>query len=97
MDGRALVAVSSSRVASSTAFLSSLFDCILLLVKRSMLKMAAGSIDVDETRISEVVSAQVERMWKEITQDTLRVDTDSMGKAFANFFAGLQGVSVGTQ
>ena len=93
LDGRAFTSVASERAAGSCAFLSSLLECIVLLVKRSRAFSEESSDSVKRQGVETFVGQQFTRIWEELVKDRLRVQSNAAGKELARTFAVFESLS----
>lgn len=106
IDGSALSSL--DRAATSAAFLSSLLECLVFLIKRirtntrdtAVLLLGtqpegADFIDGD-SRVSMLVSELFRRVWEEIVSRRLRVEEAVAGKLLAQTFVSLEQIGSGT-
>jgi len=96
LDGKALSSL--DRVQSSAAFLSSLMESLVYLIRRAKAAKGLQQRDVErivvlnEEELRGIVSEQICRVWSEIVSKRLRVDDAEGGKILARTFASLNGV-----
>ncbi|THH03871.1 hypothetical protein EW145_g5943 [Phellinidium pouzarii] len=91
LDGRALSSL--ERTANSAAFMSSLHECLILLIKRSRGSLKDASEDeVNEKKamMNLFINGQMSRNWEELVSERLRADTDTAGKVLAQTLASLE-------
>ncbi|KAJ2933069.1 hypothetical protein H1R20_g4020, partial [Candolleomyces eurysporus] len=105
LDGRALSAL--NRVASSAAFLSSLLECMALIVKRvrspstspqvlAKLLNAAEETEVDPKEFSvKLVEEQIGKIWRETLDGRLKVDEKALASSLVRAIGTLGEVDTG--
>ncbi len=93
LDGRALSSL--DRVQSSAAFLNSLLECIVFLVKRlaSAQKRAGEPVTYDGVLPS--VAEQICQVWTELLARKLRVDENEAGKALTRTLSSFEAIHDG--
>lgn len=101
LDGRALSSL--DRQASSAALLSSLLECMILILKRLgsatldgdvRAKLINGEGTVEEFSM-RVVKEQLGRMWKEVVDGKLRVAEEEAAKSIVKTVDGLKDIGLG--
>ncbi|KAF8500410.1 hypothetical protein F5888DRAFT_1682008 [Russula emetica] len=94
VDGRALSAL--DRTAASAAFLSSLLECTVFMVRRVRnAREKAGNSGYGEDAEKELVRVQYSRVWEECTSRRLRVEEKVAGELVAKSLVRLNEIDAG--
>lgn len=98
VDGRALSGL--DRLAASAAFLSSLFECMIFVIRRLNSEqgkplLVEGQEDGRQAA-RELVKEQTKRCWEEISSERLKLDQSDAASALTKTFTMLQQIDEGS-
>lgn len=93
LDGRALSSL--DRIQTSAAFLNSLLECMVFLVKRMTTAQKQADEPVSYEGAITFVKDQMSRVWTELSTRKLRVDETEAGKALARTFSSFEAIQTG--
>ncbi|EJD05481.1 uncharacterized protein FOMMEDRAFT_103536 [Fomitiporia mediterranea MF3/22] len=95
LDGRALTSLAAERALASSAFLSALLECLILLIKRSRVFSDSTSNNDEDNRTAAktILGQQFGRVWEELIKDRLKVQDRTAGKLFTQTFARLADIN----
>lgn len=91
LDDRSLSSLDRSK--ASAAFLSSLLECLIFLIKRW--KAAKYPSDIESSFVQAIIKNQLGHIWDDLGNRRLRVDGFTVGKNFARTLQSLFLVEMG--